>query len=72
MDWEADVVNAFRGNAKLKEIIGERDAPLGRSLFLARPIAITDAGCLSCHTSPEVAPGLAVKRMAPRAASAGR
>ena len=26
------------------EIIGERDAPLGRSLYLARPIAITDPG----------------------------
>ncbi len=27
-----------------KEIIGERDGPLGRSLYLGRPIQITDAG----------------------------
>jgi HAMP domain-containing protein len=62
VDWEADVVNAFRSDAKLPEIIGERDAPLGRALYLARPIKITDAGCLSCHTSPELTPASVVKR----------
>ena len=62
VDWEADVVNAFRGDTKLHEIIGERDAPLGRALYLARPITITDPGCLSCHTSPELTPASVVKR----------
>ena len=61
VEWEADVVNAFRTNEKLSELIGERDAPLGRSLYLARPIKITDAGCLSCHTTPEMAPASVVK-----------
>jgi protein-histidine pros-kinase len=61
VDWEADVVNAFRADGTLKEIIGERDGPLGRSLHLARPITITDAGCLTCHTTPEVAPASVVK-----------
>jgi HAMP domain-containing protein len=61
VDWEADVVNAFRADAKLKEIIGERDGPLGRSLYLARPIQITDAGCLSCHTAPDQTPASVVK-----------
>jgi protein-histidine pros-kinase len=61
VDWEADVVNAFRGNEKLKEITGEREGPLGRSLYLARPIKITDQGCLSCHTTPEIAPASVVK-----------
>jgi HAMP domain-containing protein len=61
VDWEADIVNAFRGNEKLTEIMGEREGPLGRALYLARPIKITDAGCLSCHTSPEVAPSSVVK-----------
>lgn len=62
VDWEADVVNAFRGDTKLHEIIGERDAPLGRALYLARPITITDPGCLSCHTTPEMTPASVVKR----------
>jgi protein-histidine pros-kinase len=62
VDWEADVVNAFRSDVKLPEIIGERDAPLGRALYLARPITITDSGCLSCHTTPEETPLSVVKR----------
>jgi protein-histidine pros-kinase len=61
VDWEADVVNAFRANAKLTEVIGEREGPLGRSLYLARPIKIMDQGCLSCHTTPEMAPASVVK-----------
>ena len=65
VDWEADVVNAFRGDRKLKEIVGERDAPLGRALYLARPITITDPGCLSCHTSPEMTPASVVKKYGP-------
>ena len=62
VDWEADVVNAFRSDAKLPEIIGERDASLGRALYLARPIKITDPGCLSCHTTPESTPASVVRR----------
>ncbi|HTO88460.1 MAG TPA: DUF3365 domain-containing protein [Thermoanaerobaculia bacterium] len=62
VDWEADVVNAFRSDTKLTEIIGERDAPLGRALYLARPITIIDPGCLSCHTTPEMTPASVVKR----------
>jgi protein-histidine pros-kinase len=65
VDWEADVVNAFRNDLKLPEIIGERDAPLGRALYLARPIKITDQGCLSCHTTPEATPASVVKRYGP-------
>lgn len=61
VDWEADIVNAFRSNDKLTEVIGEREGPLGRGLYLARPIKITDAGCLSCHTTPELAPASVVK-----------
>ena len=61
VDWEADVVNAFRGNERLKEVIGERDGPLGRSLYLAHPIKITDSGCLSCHTTAAVAPASVVR-----------
>ncbi|MFI5181693.1 MAG: DUF3365 domain-containing protein [Thermoanaerobaculia bacterium] len=61
VDWEADVVNAFRADEKLHEIIGEREGPLGRSLYLARPIQITDAGCLSCHTAPDQTPAAVVK-----------
>jgi protein-histidine pros-kinase len=65
VDWEADVVNAFRSDAKLKEVIGERDGLFGRALYLARPIQITDAACLSCHTTAETAPASVVKAYGP-------
>jgi methyl-accepting chemotaxis protein len=55
VDWEADIVNEFRDNPDLKEDVGERDAPEGRSLFLAHPIAVEPA-CLECHSTPAAAP----------------
>lgn len=60
-DWEADVVYAFRNDAQKAEVTGERDTPTGRTLFLARPLKITDANCLKCHTTPETAPPSLVK-----------
>lgn len=65
VDWEADLVNAFRSDASLQEIVGERDSALGRSLYLSRPIRITDAACLTCHTTPEIAPASMVRKYGP-------
>ena len=42
-----------------------RDTPTGRSLYLARPMQIKDAGCLSCHTTPDMAPAAMVKIYGP-------
>jgi protein-histidine pros-kinase len=64
-DWEADIVNAFRANDRLKELTGEREGPLGSTLYLARPIRITDPGCLACHTSAALAPASLVKAYGP-------
>jgi len=55
-DWEADVVGRFRQDNGQKEIVGERDTPSGRSLFMARPIQITNGACLVCHSTVDVAP----------------
>ncbi|MEE8387241.1 MAG: DUF3365 domain-containing protein [Acidiferrobacterales bacterium] len=54
--WETDIVNVFRNDPDRSEIVGERDTPTGRSLFLARPITIKKEGCLSCHSTIEAAP----------------
>ena len=56
VDWETDLVNEFRRDPSRREIVGERDTPLGRSLYLSKPITIGDRACLSCHTTPEEAP----------------
>jgi HAMP domain-containing protein len=55
-DWEAEVVRYFRDNADIKELIGERDTAVGRTLYLARPIRIADEACLECHSSVAAAP----------------
>jgi protein-histidine pros-kinase len=55
-DWEVDVVTNFRNNSETKEMIGERDTPTGRSLYIARPIQIGNQACLACHSVPSAAP----------------
>src|SRR5947208_8400718 len=59
--WEADVVNQFRKETRA-EISGTRVTPEGVSLYLARPFQIKDQACLSCHTTPELAPAAMVTR----------
>ena len=63
--WEVDVVNQFRGNAELKEVVGQRDTPSGPSLFLAKPLRITNPACLQCHSSVEAAPKTMVDKYGP-------
>ncbi len=55
-DWEADVVNIFRQSPDTPEVIGERDTPRGRSLYLARPIQVKSPACLDCHSTVDAAP----------------
>jgi HAMP domain-containing protein len=62
VDWEADVINEFRGHpGGPKEQIGERDAPTGRSLYIARPIQAGQP-CLECHSVPHAAPAAMIRR----------
>jgi HAMP domain-containing protein len=55
-DWEADIVQRFRDSADLKEVVGERDTPTGRAIYMARPLIIKDEKCLECHDTPDRAP----------------
>jgi protein-histidine pros-kinase len=64
-DWEADLVNEFKNRNGLTELIGERDTPTGRSLYIARPIKISNPACLPCHTTPEMAPATMIKYYGP-------
>jgi protein-histidine pros-kinase len=65
VDWETDVVNQFRNNTDHSEIIGERDTPTGRLLYIARPIQIRDAACLACHSTVDAAPKTLIDRYGP-------
>lgn len=65
VDWEADVVNAFRATPDRGEISGMRMTPTGQSLYLARPFQIKDPACLACHTTAAEAPPAMVKIYGP-------
>ena len=55
-DWEADIITVFRNQPDKKEMVVERDTPVGPTLSLARPIAIREEACLTCHGAPSAAP----------------
>jgi HAMP domain-containing protein len=54
-DWEGDIIQRFRNEASAQEIVGDRDTPMGKSLYIARPIR-NEAECASCHSTPAAAP----------------
>ena len=63
--WEADIVGQFRSVADLKETVGTRHTPAGPSLYIARPLRITDPACLACHSSVDAAPATMVAKYGP-------
>jgi HAMP domain-containing protein len=63
--WEVDVVGAFRNDAAAKEATGLRDTPTGPSLWIARPLRITNGACLECHSSVDAAPKTMIDRYGP-------
>jgi HAMP domain-containing protein len=65
VEWEVDIVNSFRNSAELKELVGERDTPTGRMLYVSRPLRITNPACLQCHSSVEAAPKTMVDKYGP-------
>lgn len=55
VEWEADLINQFRGGNLAAPASGVRDTPGGRMLYVAKPLKAT-AGCLFCHDTPDKAP----------------
>lgn len=65
VSWEEDVISQFARKPGLAEFVGRRDTPGGESLYIARPIRISNAACLGCHASPQTAPATLVARYGP-------
>jgi HAMP domain-containing protein len=64
-DWQADIIDQFRNHPGLTQLHGERMTPMGRSLFLARPIRALP-GCIVCHGRPADAPATLLARYGSR------
>ena len=60
-DWETDIIQIFRNNPEIPEISGERETPMGKSLYYARPIRINNENCLACHSTADAAPETMIK-----------
>jgi HAMP domain-containing protein len=60
-DWEGDIIQRFRNDAHTQQVIGERDTPMGKSLYLARPIRAKPE-CLVCHSTASAAPHSLIAR----------
>jgi HAMP domain-containing protein len=63
--WEVDIVNQFRNAAEMKEFVGQRDTPAGPSLYVARPLRITNPACLRCHSTVDAAPKTMIEKYGP-------
>jgi protein-histidine pros-kinase len=66
MDWEADIINDFRGDTSKQEMVVTRDTSGGRYLTLARPLKVGSQACLTCHSTPENAPATMVALYGPQ------
>lgn len=64
-DWETDLVEKFRSEPTTASISQERDSAFGKSVFFARPIRVTDAACLDCHSAPNRAPASMIRQYGP-------
>src|SRR5271165_5617612 len=60
-DWETDVIRYFGDHRDEKMLVGERDTPTGRQLYLAKPMAVAPS-CMECHSTPDVAPVAMIKK----------
>lgn len=55
-DWQADIIDAFQRNPGERDLVVERNTAEGPTLNLARPVRVDNKSCLSCHSTPQVAP----------------
>jgi hypothetical protein len=53
---EVELIRRFAADRSLTELKGMRDVGDERVFYLARPLRITDAACLACHSTPSAAP----------------
>jgi HAMP domain-containing protein len=59
-DWEAGLIDGFRNDPQLTQLVTVRNTPAGDFLVLARPLKVDNAECLDCHSTPAKAPATMV------------
>src|SRR5208283_2085002 len=64
-DWETDIIRYFADHPGEKKVVGERETPTGRQVYLARPLTAAPS-CMECHSTPDVAPAAMIKTYGPQ------
>lgn len=64
-DWEADIINVFRRDQRLPELVTQRQTPIGQALSISVPIKVSSQSCLTCHSTPAAAPATLVDLYGP-------
>ncbi|WP_238993720.1 response regulator [Calothrix sp. PCC 6303] len=54
--FESELVKQFRQKPNLKQLTGYRNISGEDLFYIARPLKVTKASCLQCHSHPDVAP----------------
>ncbi|AKG21064.1 histidine kinase [Calothrix sp. 336/3] len=54
--FESELVEKFRQQPNLKQLTGYRNLSGEDLFYIARPLKVTKASCLECHSHPDVAP----------------
>jgi diguanylate cyclase (GGDEF)-like protein len=60
--WEVALIEQFKRDPGRSELVGERIAEHGPSLYVARPIQIKSPACLACHSTPQAAPASLIQK----------
>lgn len=60
--FETVIIENFRQSENPQETRGFRSTPGGDIFYIARPIRITKASCLECHSDPAIAPKSMIER----------
>lgn len=61
-DWEVGLLHTFQDDAQRRELSGITGSASDSSFYVARPIRLTSAACMQCHSIPAVAPAAMVAR----------
>ena len=60
--FETKLVEEFKDHEDIQELRGFRSAPSGDLFYIARPLKVSKASCLECHSTPSAAPRSVVER----------
>lgn len=61
-NFETKIVDRFLNEPNLKEVRGFRSLPSGDFFYIARPLKVSKASCLECHSTPDAAPKSMIER----------